>query len=96
VCDARQAGKAMAMSAAAPRSATTPAMVAPSSGVTPYSNPRSVRVTATAPASPSAAPSAVSNAAIAAHAVASGAKLLTANLDHLARVPGLQIEDRTP
>lgn len=33
------------------------------------------------------------DAAIAAHALASGAKLVTANLDHMARVPGLQIED---
>lgn len=33
------------------------------------------------------------DAAIAAHAVASGATLVTANLDHMARVPGLQIED---
>jgi tRNA(fMet)-specific endonuclease VapC len=31
--------------------------------------------------------------AIAAHALASGAKLVTANLDHMARVPGVQIED---
>lgn len=33
------------------------------------------------------------DAAIAAHAVASGATLVTANRDHMARVPGLQIED---
>jgi tRNA(fMet)-specific endonuclease VapC len=33
------------------------------------------------------------DAAIAAHALASGATLVTANLDHMARVPGLQIED---
>jgi tRNA(fMet)-specific endonuclease VapC len=33
------------------------------------------------------------DAAIAAHAVAIGATLVTANLDHMARVPGLQIED---
>jgi tRNA(fMet)-specific endonuclease VapC len=33
------------------------------------------------------------DAAIAAHALASGAKLVTSNLDHMARVPGLQIED---
>jgi tRNA(fMet)-specific endonuclease VapC len=33
------------------------------------------------------------DAAIAAHALASGARLVTANLDHMARVPGLQIED---
>jgi len=35
------------------------------------------------------------DAAIAAHALASGATLVTANLDHMARVPGLQIEDWT-
>jgi tRNA(fMet)-specific endonuclease VapC len=33
------------------------------------------------------------DAAIAAHAVAIGATLVTANLDHMARVPGLQVED---
>src|SRR5262245_46980710 len=33
------------------------------------------------------------DAAIAAHALASGATLVTGNLDHMARVPGLQIED---
>ena len=33
------------------------------------------------------------DAAIAAHALASGAKLVTANLDHMGRVPGLQTED---
>lgn len=33
------------------------------------------------------------DAAIAAHALASGATLVTANRDHMARVPGLQIED---
>ena len=33
------------------------------------------------------------DAAIAAHALASGATLVTTNLDHMARVPGLQIED---
>ena len=33
------------------------------------------------------------DAAIAAHAVAVGATLVTANRDHMARVPGLQIED---
>ena len=33
------------------------------------------------------------DAAIAAHAVAIGATLVTANLDHMTRVPGLQIED---
>ena len=33
------------------------------------------------------------DAAIAAHAVATGAVLVTANLDHMARVPGLQVED---
>lgn len=33
------------------------------------------------------------DAAIAAHAVASGATLVTANLDHMARVPGLRVED---
>jgi tRNA(fMet)-specific endonuclease VapC len=33
------------------------------------------------------------DAAIAAHALASEARLVTANLDHLARVPGLEIED---
>ena len=33
------------------------------------------------------------DAAIAAHALASGATLVTANLEHMARVPGLQIED---
>jgi tRNA(fMet)-specific endonuclease VapC len=31
--------------------------------------------------------------AIAAHALATGAVLVTANLDHMARVPGLQVED---
>lgn len=31
--------------------------------------------------------------AIAAHAVATGTTLVTANLDHMTRVPGLQIED---
>jgi tRNA(fMet)-specific endonuclease VapC len=33
------------------------------------------------------------DAAIAAHAVASGATLVTINRDHMARVPGIQIED---
>jgi tRNA(fMet)-specific endonuclease VapC len=33
------------------------------------------------------------DAAIAAHAVATDAVLITANRDHMARVPGLQIED---
>ena len=33
------------------------------------------------------------DAAIAAHALATGATLVTANLDHMTRVPGLQIED---
>jgi tRNA(fMet)-specific endonuclease VapC len=33
------------------------------------------------------------DAAVAAHALANGARLVTANLDHMARVPGLQIED---
>jgi tRNA(fMet)-specific endonuclease VapC len=33
------------------------------------------------------------DAAIAAHALAIGATLVTANLDHMTRVPGLQIED---
>lgn len=33
------------------------------------------------------------DAAIAAHALAIGATLVTANLDHIARVPGLQTED---
>jgi tRNA(fMet)-specific endonuclease VapC len=33
------------------------------------------------------------DAAIAAHAVATGAVLVTANRDHMARVPGLQVED---
>jgi tRNA(fMet)-specific endonuclease VapC len=33
------------------------------------------------------------DAAIGAHALASGVTLVTANLDHMARVPGLQIED---
>ena len=33
------------------------------------------------------------DAAIAAHALASDAKLVTSNLDHMARVPGLQLED---
>jgi tRNA(fMet)-specific endonuclease VapC len=33
------------------------------------------------------------DAAIAAHALAVGATLVTANLDHMTRVPGLQIED---
>jgi tRNA(fMet)-specific endonuclease VapC len=33
------------------------------------------------------------DASIAAHALASGANLVTANLDHMARVPGLRIED---
>ena len=33
------------------------------------------------------------DAAIAAHAVAIGAVLVTANRDHMARVPGLQVED---
>ena len=33
------------------------------------------------------------DAAIAAHALATGAKLVTANRDHMTRVPGLQIED---
>jgi tRNA(fMet)-specific endonuclease VapC len=33
------------------------------------------------------------DAAIAAHAVAIGATLVTANLDRMARVPGLQVED---
>lgn len=35
------------------------------------------------------------DAAVAAHAVAEGATLVTANLDHMARVPGLVIEDWT-
>ena len=33
------------------------------------------------------------DAAIAAHAVAVGAILVTADMDHMARVPGLQVED---
>jgi len=33
------------------------------------------------------------DAAIAAHALALGATLVTANLEHLARVPGLRVED---
>jgi tRNA(fMet)-specific endonuclease VapC len=33
--------------------------------------------------------------AIAAHAMAAGAVLVTANLDHMARVPGLAVEDWT-
>ena len=33
------------------------------------------------------------DAAIAAHAVAVGATLVTADIDHMARVPGLQVED---
>jgi tRNA(fMet)-specific endonuclease VapC len=33
------------------------------------------------------------DAAIAAHALAIGATLVTANVDHMTRVPGLQIED---
>jgi tRNA(fMet)-specific endonuclease VapC len=33
------------------------------------------------------------DAAIAAHAAATDAVLVTANCDHMARVPGLQIED---
>ncbi len=33
------------------------------------------------------------DAAIAAHALAIGATLVTANLDHMTRVPGLEIED---
>jgi tRNA(fMet)-specific endonuclease VapC len=33
------------------------------------------------------------DAAIAAHALATSATLVTANLDHMARVPGLQVED---
>lgn len=35
------------------------------------------------------------DAAIAAHALALGATLVTANLEHLARVPGLEVEDWT-
>ena len=33
------------------------------------------------------------DAAIAAHALATGATLITANLDHMTRVPGLTVED---
>lgn len=33
------------------------------------------------------------DAAIAAHALALGATLVTANLDHMTRVPGLRVED---
>jgi tRNA(fMet)-specific endonuclease VapC len=33
------------------------------------------------------------DAAIAAHALATGAVLVTANLDHMARIPGLTVED---
>jgi len=33
------------------------------------------------------------DAAIAAHALASGAILVTANLDHMTRIPGLTVED---
>jgi tRNA(fMet)-specific endonuclease VapC len=33
------------------------------------------------------------DAAIAAHALAAGATLVTANLEHMARVPGLEVED---
>ncbi len=35
------------------------------------------------------------DAAIAAHAAATGATLVTANLDHMTRVPGLNVEDWT-
>jgi tRNA(fMet)-specific endonuclease VapC len=35
------------------------------------------------------------DAAIAAHALALGATLVTANLDHMTRIPGLRIEDWT-
>lgn len=35
------------------------------------------------------------DAAIAAHALAVGATLVTANLEHMARVPGLKVEDWT-
>ena len=35
------------------------------------------------------------DAAIAAHAVALGSTLVTANLEHMARVPGLEVEDWT-
>jgi tRNA(fMet)-specific endonuclease VapC len=35
------------------------------------------------------------DAAIAAHAVAIGATLVTANIEHMARVPGLEVEDWT-
>lgn len=35
------------------------------------------------------------DAAIAAHAVALGAILVTANLEHMARIPGLKVEDWT-
>lgn len=35
------------------------------------------------------------DAAIAAHAVALGSTLVTANLEHMARVPGLKVEDWT-
>lgn len=33
------------------------------------------------------------DAAIAAHALASGATLVTSNIDHMSRVPGLRVED---
>ena len=33
------------------------------------------------------------DAAIAAHALATGAVLVTANLDHMTRIPGLTVED---
>ena len=35
------------------------------------------------------------DAAIAAHAVALGATLVSANIEHMARVPGLEVEDWT-